>query len=331
MSRFAGCHISSSLRRTKMSSKRIGLSLIYGVAVASTAGMAMGAPITVDSVGVLDPNPNNLTIADSAGNTSLGLNGVTLANFKTLITAAFASNTGGVLDFQESFQGGTWPNNPVASPNTGVAVGNGSANAVTATYGTSQTSTMSFFRNSTTDGFDANINQGTNVISGGGSTRTGSGTALEDFTTSPPTASPGPAGGSIIAAGGGYLGFTAANPELDFNNGLAAFGITALPRGASRHTQITLTLSDNSTTIVGTNDLVTTSAVFYGFASRPHSSHQACRSRKLRLRKQMAKIAMTILRSSPCPNQLRFASLVWAASPFCAAALGSHEGQLSSC
>jgi hypothetical protein len=188
------------------------------------------------------------------------------------MTAAFAANTGGVLDFQESFQGGTFPNNPAASLQNGVTVGNGAANAITVKYGLSQITGMSFFRNtsaSVNDGIDAAINQGTNVISGGGSARNGSGTSFWDFTTSPPTASAGPAGGNIIAAGGGYMGITNnAATELDFNNGLAAFGITGLPRGATRHTQITLTLSDNST-IAGSNDVVGTSAVFWGFELTP--------------------------------------------------------------
>jgi hypothetical protein len=242
--------------------------VVFCLAVAEFS-IANGAPLTVDSLGVLDPNPNTLTMTDALSNTSLGANGVTLANFQTLITSSFAANKGGVLDFQEAFQGGTWPNNPAASPNNGVTVGNSSANAITATYGVSQIPTMSFFRNSATDGIDAAINQGLNVISGGGSTRSGSGTSFWDFTTSPPTSSPGPAGGNIIAAGGGYMGITgAAAVELDFNNGLSAFGITGLPRGATRHTQITLTLSDNST-IVGSNDIVGTSAVFWGFQLTP--------------------------------------------------------------
>ena len=238
------------------------------LAVVLAAGTsAQSSPITVDSVGVLDPNPNALALVDAASNTAA--NGVTLANFQPLMTAAFAANIGGVMDFQEQFQGGGYPNNPAASTQNGVTLGNGASNLISVKYGASQVPTMGFFRNSATDGIDAAINQGANVISGGGSARNGSGTSFWDFTTSPPTASSGPAGGNIIAAGGGYMGITgAAAVELDFNNGLAAFGITALPRGSSRHTQLTLTLSDNST-IVSSNDLVTTSAVFWGFELTP--------------------------------------------------------------
>jgi len=130
----------------------------------------MGATITVDTVGVLDPNPNALPIVDATSNAAA--NGVTLTNFQTLMTSAFASNTGGVMDFQEQFQGGTWPNNPAGSPNNGLTVGNSSANTITATYGVSQSQSMSFFRNNAAaDGIDAAVNQGLNVISGGGSTR----------------------------------------------------------------------------------------------------------------------------------------------------------------
>jgi hypothetical protein len=236
-------------------------------ALLNLPGSIFASPITVDSVGVLDPNPNSLTLADAVSNSAT--NGVTLSSFQTLITNAYANNTGGVLDFQEQYQGGTWPNNPQNSPNNGVTVGNGSANTITATYGVSQTPTMSFFRNNSGgagDGIDAAVNQGTNVISGGYTTRNGGGSGSIGFsgTTPVPVSS-----GGTTGIGGGYMGIAGnAATELDFNNGLAAFGITALPRGASRHTQITLTLSDNST-IVGSNDLVTTSAVFWGFQLTP--------------------------------------------------------------
>src|SRR3954453_16517660 len=73
---------------------------------------SFAAPITVGSVGLLDPNPNALTIVDAASNTSLGANGLPLAAFQTLMqgpAGAFQRNTGGVVDFQEAFQGGTWP------------------------------------------------------------------------------------------------------------------------------------------------------------------------------------------------------------------------------
>ena len=107
------------------------------------------------------------------------------------------------------------------------------------------------------------------MISGGGSTRNGTGTSFWDFTNSPPTASAGPAGGNIIAAGGGYMGIAGnAATTLTFNTGLVGFGITGLPHGATRHARLTLTLSDDGTT-VGSNDVVGTSAVFLGFELTP--------------------------------------------------------------
>ena len=236
---------------------------------AIVSGTALAAPITVDSVGTLDPNPNTLTIVDAPSNSAA--HGVTLSSFQSLMTSAYANDKGGVVDFQEQFQGGSWPNNAAASLQNGVTVGNGSANAITVKFGVSQAQALSFYRSGgvSGDGIDAAINQGTSVISGGGSARNGSGTSFWDFTNSPPTASAGPAGGNIIAAGGGYMGIAGnAATTLTFNTGLVGFGITGLPRGQTRHTQLTLTLSDNST-IVGSNDVVGTSAVFWGFELTP--------------------------------------------------------------
>lgn len=256
--------MSVSLREIVKSTWAVVLPL-FGMAVLSASTLA--SPITVDSVGVLDPNPNSLTLADAVSNSAA--NGITLANFQTLMTASFASNSGGVLDFQEQYQGGTWPNNPQNSANNGVTVGNGSANTITATYGVSQSSSLGFFRNVsvTTDGIDAAVNQGTNVVSGGYTTRNGGGSGNVDFSGATPT----PVGsGGTSGIGGGYLGIvgTGSPMELDFNSGLSAFGITAIPRGSSRHTQITATLSDNST-FSTTNEFVTTSAVFFGLQLTP--------------------------------------------------------------
>src|SRR4051794_34480330 len=101
--------------------RRIALAtaVLAGVAAAERAG---AIPVTVDSVGALDPNPSNLTITDAASNSS-NPNGITLANARTLLSGAFSSHTGGVIDFQQQFQGGTWPNAP--SSNNGVDVADG--------------------------------------------------------------------------------------------------------------------------------------------------------------------------------------------------------------
>ena len=77
---------------------------------AIVSGTALAAPITVDSVGTLDPNPNTLTIVDAPSNSAA--HGVTLSTFQSLMTSAYANDKGGVMDFQEQFQGGSWPNNP---------------------------------------------------------------------------------------------------------------------------------------------------------------------------------------------------------------------------
>lgn len=113
-----------------------------------------------------------------------------------------------------------------------------------------------------TDGIDANTNQGTNVISGGWNTQNGSGVGLVNF-----------AGGTAVIdgtgvnAGGGYMGIVGDGTPCTLvfsSNPLSAFGITGLPRGATRDTSIVFTLSDN-TTFTTSDEVVGTSAVFFGY------------------------------------------------------------------
>jgi hypothetical protein len=69
-----------------------------------------------------------------------------------------------------------------------------------------------------------------------------------------------------VNSGGSYVGITglASPATLVFNTPLSYFGITAVPRGATRDTNIALTLSDNSIVILGT-DIVGASAVFFSY------------------------------------------------------------------
>lgn len=92
-----------------------------------------------------------------------------------------------------------------------------------------------------------------------------------DFVTTPGTPIPDGTIVPVAGNGGGYIGITdSGSPAtLVFNTPLSFLGLTALPRGASRDTLMTVTLSDGSTVQVGGGgaQLVTTSAVFFGYAA----------------------------------------------------------------
>jgi hypothetical protein len=238
------------------------------------AGRAIyGAPVTVDSVGALNPNPSNLATTE-VGNTSL-----TAA--RALVAAAHTAGTGGTIDFQQKFQGGTFPN--ATSSNNGVDVADGVANAlqVTASNDGAGTATgaviFSFYRVESaggTNNIDSNTNQGINTISGGYKSRDpiATGTAVlgtVDFATIPPT--PDPVSGGTTGVGGAYMGITGTGSPATFvfNNGLSFFGITALPRGATRDTLIALTETPIGggapiSVPIGGATVVGTSAVFFG-------------------------------------------------------------------
>ena len=186
-------------------------------------------------MGTYAPNPTPLTISDAASN--LTANGVTLANFRTLISGAFTANTGGVIDNEDQSAGGTivgkWRNN-------GTTYGDGIANAIAVSYGTAQGNTLHLYRSDLDAtglpvGLNANSNNGTNIVSG----------------TS-------------------YLGIPAnASPiNLVFSKGLSALGLTEVPRGALRVDTLTAIL-DNASTLAGSTETITANntpgAIFWGF------------------------------------------------------------------
>jgi hypothetical protein len=248
------------------------------VIILAIGGTLQGAPVTVDSVGTLVPNPSTLTITE-VGNTSL-----TAA--RALIAAAHPIGTGGTIDFQQKFQGGTFPN--ATSSTNGVDVADGAANPlqVTASNDGAGNATgaiiFSFYRVESaggTNNIDSNTNQGINTVSGGYKSRDpiAAGTAVTgtvDFTTIPPT--PDPASGGTTGVGGAYMGITGSGSPATFvfNNGLSFFGITALPRGATRDTLITLTETPIGggpaiSVPIGGATVVSASAVFFGQTADP--------------------------------------------------------------
>jgi hypothetical protein len=213
----------------------IGASVFAAAVLFGGASHSFGVGISVATVGTYAPNPTPLTINDAASNTIT--NGLTLANFRTLITSAFAANTGGVIDDEDQSAGGTitgkWRNN-------GTTYGDGSANAISVSYGIAQTNTLNLYRSDLDAtgapvGINANSNNGTNVVSG----------------TS-------------------YLGIPAnASPiNLVFGKGLSALGLTEVPRGALRVDTMTAIL-DNAGTLVGSTETITANntpgAIFWGF------------------------------------------------------------------
>ncbi|HEX8324866.1 MAG TPA: PEP-CTERM sorting domain-containing protein [Tepidisphaeraceae bacterium] len=245
--------------------------------MAATASTSFAVSLTVDKTGILNPNPNNLTITE-VGNTSL-----TAA--RALVAAANTANTGGVLDFQQRGQGGTFINS--TSNNNGVDIGNGVTNPIYVAPsggatgdGLVGTPIFSFYRAegtvTATNAFDSNLDQGTNVISGGPLTRYPGAVSptnpLGDGSSTATSANPNypftqaPATGTI---NGGYLGIagTGSPATMVFNNPLSFFGLTALPRGATRDTLITLTFSDGSTAPIGGATVVGANAVFFGFTA----------------------------------------------------------------
>ena len=240
------------------------LVIVLALSVVATSRL-FGAPFTVNSVGVMDPNPYSLTIIDNTTNVSTtpGGTGVTLAQFQTLMqgdNGAFARDNGGVLDAQQIWQGGSWPANANGN-NAGTTMGDTSGSPITVTYGATQANTIQFWRDIgatlNTVGIDSNANNGNAVVSGGGRNSSGGGAGTFNFATgifndNTETAA------SSVAAGGGYIGIQGATPVgLVFNNGVApvgtpvsnvtAIGITQVPRFAVRNFEIIATFSDATT------------------------------------------------------------------------------------
>lgn len=273
----------------------LAMTLLTGAA----ANSALGAIYTVDKTGILNPNPNNIATIE-VGNT-----GLTAA--RALVAAANTAGTGGVLDFQQRAQGGTFPNS--AAPDNGLDFANGAQNPLYVTNGATGdglvgTPFFSFYRlesTGTNDGvnpptngvnnFDSNLNQGGNVISGGFSSRypgpVSATNPLGDGTTVTGV-NPAYAPGITVSIGGGYLGINnqATPATMVFSNPLSFFGLTGLPRGATRDTRITLTLVDLVTSATSTvtiddannSDLngdptqtvvPAASAVFFGYTAAP--------------------------------------------------------------
>ena len=118
--------------RSSYRTSAVVIALILG-----SGSHAFGVAISDGAVGTYAPNPTPLVMSDAASNAAA--NGISLANFRTLITSAFAANTGGVIDNEDQSAGGTitgkWRNN-------GTTYGDGLANAISITYGTAQSKTL---------------------------------------------------------------------------------------------------------------------------------------------------------------------------------------------
>jgi hypothetical protein len=156
-------------------------------------------------------------ITDAASN-SLAT-GITLSSFQTMVSSAFASNTGGVVDFEVATG---WATNVTVGVSPGT---------VDFTYGSGQNHTWSLTRTDGGFGINSNNNNGTNVVSGSS-----------------------------------YFGFQGSNnANLTFSAGLSAFGLTLIPRGASRRSTLTAILDDSSTIVSSQETTNATNAVFFGF------------------------------------------------------------------
>jgi hypothetical protein len=209
-------------------------SFLLAVAVVASVPTAHALPISVSSVGNYAPNPNALTLNNAASNSAAG--GITLANFQTLMTGAFASNTGGVINFENATG---WVN---SNGGAATAFGDGAANPVTVSYGVAQSESISFWRtdvdaNLVPLAIDSNNNNGTNVVSGTN-----------------------------------YMGVRTTGTPVNFafSKPLSAIGFSLVPRGQLRNVSMTATL-ENSSLIVGSTEQITASNTpgpfFWGFVA----------------------------------------------------------------
>jgi hypothetical protein len=208
---------------------------LVALVVAIAATDAFGAAINVATVGSYAASPTaGMTINDATSNSAA--TGITLANFKPLLTAAFAGNTGGDIDAEDQTAGGTI--NPTYWRNNGTNYGNGAANQITATYGTSQGNALGIYRSDV------------------------------DPANGAPFGINGATGNAFVASGTSYIGIQGAMPvNLVFTKGLSALGFTVVPRGAARTVTMTAVLTSGS--IVGSSQSLTadnlSGAFFWGF------------------------------------------------------------------
>jgi hypothetical protein len=207
---------------------------LIAFAVVVSAPTADALPISVSSVGNYAPNPNALTLNDAASNSAAG--GITLANFQTLMTGAFASNTGGVINFENATG---WIN---SNGGATTAFGDGAANPVTVSYGVAQSESLGLWRtdvdaNLVPLAVDSNSNNGVNVVSGTN-----------------------------------YMGARTSGSPLNFafSKPLSAIGFSLVPRGQLRNVSMAAIL-ENSSTIVGSTEQITAANTpgpyFWGFAA----------------------------------------------------------------
>jgi hypothetical protein len=200
---------------------------------------AFGVPISVTTVGTYAASPTaGMTINDATSNTAA--NGITLANFKTLMTTAFAAQTGGLIDGEDQTAGGTI--NPQLWRNNNTNYGDGAANLITAIYGSAQSGSIGLYR--------------TDI----------------DPATSLPVAINGNNNNTFVASGTSYIGVQGPGSPINlaFTRGLADIGLTVVPRGAGRTVTMTAILSDAST-ITGSSQALTadntSGAFFWGFSA----------------------------------------------------------------
>jgi hypothetical protein len=205
------------------------LLILVGLSVPS----ASGVPITAATVGVQAPGPTaGMVINDATSNT--GPNGLTLATFQTLIPTAFAAQTGGVLNAEDQSAGGTIPG---MWRNNNTNYGDGAANQVTLTFGSSQANSIGLYRRDL------------------------------DPVTSLPVAINGNTNNAFWVSSNSYLGVQGPGSPVDltFAKGLSVVGLTLVPRGALRNVTIPA-ITDNAGTLAGSTQTITadhTSGAFF--------------------------------------------------------------------
>ncbi len=203
--------------------------LIFGVAAAGQN--AFGVSISVNTVGAYAPGAAGSPVVNNATSNSAA-NGIPLAVFQPLVAGAFATNTGGTLNFETS---SNW-----VTSNGGAATGfgDGPTNPITASYGVALSQSLGLWRT--------------------------------DVAAAVPLAIDASGNGANVASGTQIMGIrTSGSPvNLAFSKGLSALGLVFLPRGAARTVTMTAILDDMAT-IAGSSETInadnTPGSFFWGF------------------------------------------------------------------
>jgi PEP-CTERM motif len=257
--------MSLETRMRKLKLRLLGLCTILAAPVAAVcmSGSAKGSVVAWNLVSALDPNSgtSQITISDATSNS--GIDGVTLANFTTLVSTAYSNGLGGVFSF-ETGSGGT-----MVDPNTQLTTLAGNT-------------TMGYSASNNVEGYDQTPNSYA-AASGAPATPPIVAFYRSDSNASSSTALDWNSNqGAVLASGdsgGGYLGIQGTSSySLAFQpatgDGVVDFGITDIARangGGTSGGAFTVHFSDGSsitssaTSLTGPSGPTGGTGTFFGF------------------------------------------------------------------